>query len=153
MPCRQIFHWRHGNAAYVVNEGKAQMRPYFEKMPGFGKPLKENRIRAFQGEPGEARSRGSADRGCKEAKEEVGIPAAKINERGALTVWQRLEYLVDPGTLAAAAQSLQPGGERRGHDQRGRRPGKDLGPLGGDHRLRQQGPGRGVDSRTGGRTC
>ncbi|MDH4190194.1 MAG: glutaconyl-CoA decarboxylase subunit alpha, partial [Betaproteobacteria bacterium] len=25
-------------------------------------------------------------------------PAAKINERGGLTVWQRLEYLVDPGS-------------------------------------------------------
>ena len=30
--------------------------------------------------------------------EQVGIPTAKINERGGLTVWQRLEYLVDPGT-------------------------------------------------------
>ncbi len=29
---------------------------------------------------------------------EVGIPAAEINKRGALTVWQRLDYLVDPGT-------------------------------------------------------
>ena len=30
---------------------------------------------------------------------EVGMPAADINKRGALTVWQRLEYLVDPGTF------------------------------------------------------
>ena len=26
------------------------------------------------------------------------MPTAEINKRGALTVWQRLEYLVDPGT-------------------------------------------------------
>jgi len=74
------------------------MRPYFEKMPGFGKPLKDNR---------KARSRESRAKleaveaeiaAARKAREDVGIPAAKINERGSLTVWQRLEYLVDPGT-------------------------------------------------------
>ncbi len=28
----------------------------------------------------------------------VGLPEEKINARGQMTVWQRLEYLVDPGT-------------------------------------------------------
>ena len=74
------------------------MRPYFEKMPGFGEPLKDNR---------KARSRESRAKleaveaeiaAARKAREDVGIPAAKINERGSLTVWQRLEYLVDPGT-------------------------------------------------------
>jgi len=74
------------------------MRPYFEKMPGFGKALKENRI---------ARTRESREKleavereiaAARQARQNVGIPAAKINERGALTIWQRLDYLVDPGT-------------------------------------------------------
>ncbi len=72
------------------------MRPYFEKMPAFGKALKENRIARTQ----ESRARLEAVEAeiaaAKKAAEEVGIPTAKINKRGGLTVWQRLEYLVDP---------------------------------------------------------
>ncbi len=74
------------------------MRPYFEKMSPFGKELKENRL---------ARTRESREKleaveaeitAAVKATQEVGIPTAKLNERGTLTVWQRLEYLVDPGT-------------------------------------------------------
>jgi len=74
------------------------MRPYFEKMPGFGKPLKENRIARSQESRAKLEAVEAEIAAAKKAKEEVGIPAAKINERGSLTVWQRLEYLVDPGT-------------------------------------------------------
>src|SRR3990167_11051458 len=74
------------------------MRPYFEKMPGFGKPLKENRIARSQDSRAKLEGIEAEIAAAKKAKEEVGIPAAKINERGSLTVWQRLEYLVDPGT-------------------------------------------------------
>jgi glutaconyl-CoA decarboxylase subunit alpha len=74
------------------------MRPYFEKMPEFGKPLKENRIARSQ----DSRARLGAIEAeiaaaCK-AIEDVGLPAAEINKRGSLTVWQRIEYLVEPGT-------------------------------------------------------
>jgi len=74
------------------------MRPYFEKMPSFGKELKENRIARTK----ESRAKLEAVEAeialARKAAAEVGIPAAKINERGMLTVHQRLEYLVDPGT-------------------------------------------------------
>ena len=74
------------------------MRPYFEKMAGFGKPLKENRIARSQ----ESRARLAAVEAeiaaARKAVENVGLPAAEINKRGSLTVWQRLEYLVEPGT-------------------------------------------------------
>ena len=74
------------------------MRPYFEKMPVFGKPLKENRIARSQ----ESRARLEAVEAeiaeLKKLRQKVGIPAEKINERGGWTIWQRLEYLVDPGT-------------------------------------------------------
>ena len=74
------------------------MRPYFEKMPGFGKPLKENRIARTQDSRAKLEAVEAEIAAAKKAVEQVGIPTAKINERGSLTVWQRLEYLVDPGT-------------------------------------------------------
>jgi glutaconyl-CoA decarboxylase len=74
------------------------MRPYFEKMPGFGKPLKENRIARSKDSRAKLEAVETEIAAARKAKENVGIPAAKINERGSLTVWQRLEYLVDPGT-------------------------------------------------------
>ena len=74
------------------------MRPYFEKMPVFGKPLKENRIARSKESRAKLEAVEAEIAALKKAKENVGIPTAKINERGSLTVWQRLEYLVDPGT-------------------------------------------------------
>jgi len=74
------------------------MRPYFEKMPGFGKPLKENRIARSKESRAKLQAVEAEIAAARKAKQEVGIPAAKINARGVLTVWQRLEYLVDPGT-------------------------------------------------------
>ncbi|OGA19357.1 MAG: glutaconyl-CoA decarboxylase subunit alpha [Betaproteobacteria bacterium RIFCSPLOWO2_12_FULL_63_13] len=74
------------------------MRPYFERMPGFGKPLKENRIARSKDSRASLEAVEAEIAAARKAKEEVGIPAAKINERGSMTVWQRLEYLVDPGT-------------------------------------------------------
>jgi glutaconyl-CoA decarboxylase len=74
------------------------MRPYFEKMPRFGKELRENRIARSK----ESRSKLEAVEAeiatARKARQDAGIPTAKINERGMLTVWQRLEYLVDAGT-------------------------------------------------------
>jgi glutaconyl-CoA decarboxylase len=74
------------------------MRPYFEKMPAFGKPLKAGRIARTQ----ESRARLEAVEAeiaaaCR-AKQAIGLPASEINKRGSLTVWQRLEALVDAGT-------------------------------------------------------
>ena len=74
------------------------MRPYFEKMPSFGKALKENRIARTQESRAKLEAVEAEIAAAKKAAEEVGIPTAKINERGGLTVYQRLEYLVDPGT-------------------------------------------------------
>lgn len=74
------------------------MRPYFEKMPELGQPLSERQISRS------AESYEQIKQVEKELAEEIekvrnaGLPEKKINERGQLTVWQRLEYLVDPGT-------------------------------------------------------
>jgi glutaconyl-CoA decarboxylase len=74
------------------------MRSYFEKMTTFGHALKKGRIKSTEANLV----------GIKKAEDEIteavdrvklaGFSEEKINARGQMTVWQRLEYLVDPGT-------------------------------------------------------
>jgi glutaconyl-CoA decarboxylase len=74
------------------------MKPYFEKMPEFGEALKEGKILSTEGNVEQIKE---VEEGLKQAVEKVkeaGFPTEKINARGQLTVWQRLEYLIDPGT-------------------------------------------------------
>jgi len=74
------------------------MRPYFEKMAGFGKELKENRIIRTKESRAKLEAVETEISAARKARQDAGIPAAKINERGMLTIWQRLEYLVDEGS-------------------------------------------------------
>jgi glutaconyl-CoA decarboxylase subunit alpha len=74
------------------------MRPYFAQMTTFGKPVKENRIARSQESRAKLEAVEAEIAALKKVREKVGIPAEKINERGGWTIWQRLEYLVDPGT-------------------------------------------------------
>ena len=74
------------------------MRPYFEKMPELGRALKENRIARTQESRAKLEATEAEIAAARKVRQEVGIPAAEINKRGSLTVWQRLEYLVDPGS-------------------------------------------------------
>ena len=74
------------------------MRPYFEKMTPLGKSLSNSqkekekesafRINGVEKEVAEA----------VDAVKNAGIPAERIRRRGQMTVWERIEYLVDPGT-------------------------------------------------------
>jgi hypothetical protein len=83
------------------------MRPYFERMPQFGKPLKENRIARAQ----ESRAKleaVEAEIARRPARREVGS-SAEINKR-------RAHRLAAPRVprrsrkLASAAQPIQPDG-------------------------------------------
>jgi glutaconyl-CoA decarboxylase len=74
------------------------MRPYFKKMKEFGQALKEGKIKSSAGNVSHIKE---VEAQLDEAVEKVknaGFPTQKINARGLLTVWQRLEYLIDPGT-------------------------------------------------------
>ena len=74
------------------------MRPYFEKMKEFGQELKEGQIRSTEANVKQVQEvEGQVAEAVAKVKN-AGLPAEKINARGQLTVWQRLEYLVDPGT-------------------------------------------------------
>ena len=74
------------------------MKPYFEHMDEFGKELKAGRIKRAAESLAKLRETEAAIDGEKKKVEEVGFPTDKINARGWLTVWQRLEYLVDEGS-------------------------------------------------------
>ena len=71
------------------------MRPYFEKMQGFGKPAKDNPANAA-----EIKKVEEAIGVLLEEKKNAGLPAAVLAKRGEWTVHQRLEYIVEPGTWA-----------------------------------------------------
>jgi len=74
------------------------MRPYFEKMPALGRELRENRIARTRESRAKLEAVEAEIAAAKKARESVGLPAAEINKRGSLTVWQRLQALVEAGT-------------------------------------------------------
>jgi glutaconyl-CoA decarboxylase len=74
------------------------MKPYFEKMPEFGRELKPGEVKRTETNVQDVRAAEAEIAAAVEAVKNAGFPAEKINERGQLTVWQRLEHLVDPGT-------------------------------------------------------
>ncbi len=74
------------------------MRPYFEKMKEFGTALKEGQIKRTEDN---VKKMKEVEAGVQEDVEKiknVGLPTEKINKRGQMTVWQRLEYILDPDT-------------------------------------------------------
>ena len=74
------------------------MRPYFDHMNDFGKELKAGRIKRAAESSTRLQETETAIGAAKQKAREVGFPTEKINARGWMTVWQRIEYLVDPGS-------------------------------------------------------
>ena len=74
------------------------MRPYFEKMPEFGKALKKGQIKRTKANLEAIKAEEVIIAQEVEKVKNAGFPTEKINARGQMTIWQRLEYLVDSGT-------------------------------------------------------
>ncbi|MEA1968608.1 MAG: carboxyl transferase domain-containing protein [Thermodesulfobacteriota bacterium] len=74
------------------------MRPYFEKMDTLGKELKKGEIKRTEDSLKEIDQAEKEIAAAVEKVKNAGFPTEKINARGQMTVWQRLEYLVDEGT-------------------------------------------------------
>lgn len=74
------------------------MRSYFEKMTDFGMELKAGQIKSTEANVGKIKDVEAQVDAAVEKVKNAGLPTEKINARGQLTVWQRLEYLVDAGT-------------------------------------------------------
>ena len=74
------------------------MRPYFENMTAFGRALSDGQIKSSEENRQQIQAVEAEIEADIEKVKQVGFPEEKINARGQLTVWQRLNYLVDPGT-------------------------------------------------------
>ncbi|HBF43331.1 MAG TPA: glutaconyl-CoA decarboxylase subunit alpha [Desulfobacteraceae bacterium] len=74
------------------------MRPYFEKMTPFGKTVTDKQKEDGKDNIDKIKEVENQVSDALEAVKNAGIPAEKIKQRGQLTVWERIKYLVDPGT-------------------------------------------------------
>lgn len=91
------------------------MRPYFEKMDDFGKPLKPAQIERMKESVRQAEEVMQGIDAEVDRIKQVGIPDQQIHKRGQMTVWERIEYLVDPGTFRPLHTIFDPGSEESGH--------------------------------------
>ena len=74
------------------------MRPYFEKMKEFGRPMSPGLMKSTEEN---ARQIKEVETELEQAVEQVkqaGFTEEQINARGQMTIWQRLRHLVDPGS-------------------------------------------------------
>jgi len=90
------------------------MRPYFEKMDELGKPLKPAQIKRMEDNVKEAQA---VMKGIDEEVSRIrnfGISDDQLKKRGEMTVWDRIEYLVDPGTFCPLHTIFDPDAEESG---------------------------------------
>jgi glutaconyl-CoA decarboxylase len=83
-------------------------------MPAFGKELKANRIERTRDSRAQIEALEAHIAAARAARREVGIPTAKVNERGSMTVWQRIEYLVDAGSFLPLHSLFNPADNEEG---------------------------------------
>src|SRR4030043_1650814 len=90
------------------------MKPYFEKMPYFGKPLSEQQIKRAEENVNQIKGVEKTIAAAVEKVRTAGLSAEDINKRGEMTVYQRLEYLLDPGTWCPLHTLYDPMDEESG---------------------------------------
>ncbi len=90
------------------------MRPYFEKMDDIGKPLRPAQLERMQANVAQAESVMKEIDAEVERIKNFGIPAEKVHKRGEMTVWDRIEYIVDPGTFCPLHTIFDPENEESG---------------------------------------
>jgi glutaconyl-CoA decarboxylase len=74
------------------------MKPYFEKMNDLGHELKKGQIKRTEDNLNQIKKIEAEIQGEVARVKTAGLSEETINARGQMTVWQRLEYLIDPGT-------------------------------------------------------
>jgi len=74
------------------------MRPYFEKMTPFGRPLSDKQKEDAKENAAQIKQVEEEVSKAIEAVKNAGIPAETIKKRGQTTVWERIDHLIDPGT-------------------------------------------------------
>ncbi len=74
------------------------LEPYFKNMPQIGKALGESMIKHFAENASLIKQEEQALAEAADAVKQAGLPAEMIRQKGQMTAYDRLEYLVDPGT-------------------------------------------------------
>ena len=74
------------------------MHKYFKEMDQLGKALKDKVKQRSEENAQEVKQAEQEIEAAKNKVKEFGLPQDKINSRGQLTIWQRLEVLIDEGT-------------------------------------------------------
>lgn len=90
------------------------MRQYFEKMDPLGCPLSGAQIENMRENCTKIEEIMQTIDAEVERIKNVGVPLPKLNERGEMSVWQRIEYLVDPGTFCPLHSIFDPQNEESG---------------------------------------
>jgi glutaconyl-CoA decarboxylase len=90
------------------------MKSYFAKMDDIGKPLRSAQVERMQANVAQAEAVMKEIDAEVERIKNFGIPAEKVHERGEMTVWDRIEYIVDPGTFCPLHTIFDPENEESG---------------------------------------
>ncbi|HDQ04886.1 MAG TPA: glutaconyl-CoA decarboxylase subunit alpha [Deltaproteobacteria bacterium] len=90
------------------------MKQYFEKMDPLGKPLSPKQLESMKDNLAQAEEMMKRIDAEQDRIQNFGVPADKIHERGEMTVWERIEYLVDPGTFCPLHTIFDPENEESG---------------------------------------
>lgn len=90
------------------------MKQYFEKMDPLGSPLSEKQFESMRENCARIEEIMQSIDAEVERIKNVGVPLSKLNERGEMSVWQRIEYLVDPGTFCPLHSIFDPQNEESG---------------------------------------
>jgi len=89
------------------------MIPYLTMEP-FGKPLRDRQRERMEDNITKIEAV-MAEIGAEEERiKGVGIPTEKVHQRGQMTVWDRIEYLADPGTFCSLHTIFDPDHEESG---------------------------------------
>jgi glutaconyl-CoA decarboxylase len=90
------------------------MKQYFAKMENIGKPLSDKARERMAGGAEHIREvEGRLEAEVARVKA-AGIPAEILHERGEMTAWERIDYLVDPGTFCPLHTIYDPKGNEEG---------------------------------------
>ena len=94
--------------------GFKSMKKYFEEMDELNKPLKPKQAEAMKANAAEVETI------MKEIDQEIeriknyGVSTEELHKRGEMTVWERIEYLIDPGTFCPLHTIYDPDHEESG---------------------------------------
>jgi len=90
------------------------MKQYFQQMPQIGRPLKDREIARSEQSVGAIREVEARVAAHVERVKHSGLSTEQINERGQMTGWQRIDYLVDEGTWCPLHTLYDPGQNEEG---------------------------------------